>query len=91
MSSVTNLNPALTLVSSRINGFGTVGSMFLDSTYGTISTPLIIAPQTITDANANTMTMYRSTFSSLPATVPRTSFSTSTGYSSTSVPITLGA
>lgn len=33
-SNTTNLNPALTLSSSRVNGLGTVGAMYLDSAYG---------------------------------------------------------
>jgi len=33
-SNTTNLNPALTLSSSRVNGLGTAASIYCDSTYG---------------------------------------------------------
>lgn len=84
-SNTTNLNPAVTLISSRINGLGTVGSLFLDSAYGNANVPLIVAPQSLTDANANTMVMYRNT-ATLPAGTPRTTFSRSAGYASGVVP-----
>lgn len=43
-SNTTTLNPAVTLASSRVNGLGTVGTLFLDSTYGNAQVPLIVAP-----------------------------------------------
>lgn len=43
-SNTTNLNPALTLLSSRVNGLGTAGAVYLDSTYGQTSNPLIVSP-----------------------------------------------
>jgi hypothetical protein len=33
---VTTLNPAPTLISSRVNGLGSVGALYLDSTYGQV-------------------------------------------------------
>ena len=54
------------------------GTIFLDSTYGTPEVPLILAAETPTTANANTMTML-----SNGATVPggvRTIFSKKAGY-----------
>jgi len=77
-SNTTNLNPALTLQSGRVNGLGVGGSIFLDSSYGTPEVPLVIAAETPTSANANTLTML-----SNAATVPggvRTIFSKKTGY-----------
>lgn len=56
-----------------------MGTLFLDSTYGNAQVPLIVAPQSLTDANSNTMTMYR-TNSTLPAGTPKTVFSQSVGY-----------
>lgn len=35
--------------------------MFLDSTYGQVETPLIVAPQSLTDAGATQMVQYRAT------------------------------
>lgn len=76
-SNTTNLNPALTLISSRVNGLGNVGSIFLDSTYGVA--PLILSPQSLTDAGGNQFSMVRSTVS-LPAGSLRNTFSSATGY-----------
>lgn len=77
-SNVTNLNPALTLISSRVNGLGTVGSLFLDSAYGQVATPLVIAPQSLTDAGATQMLQYRST----AAPALKNQFVGKTGYAS---------
>lgn len=78
-SNTTAINPAVTLSSSRVNGLGVAGSLYLDSSYGTANVPLILAPQSLTDANANLMTMYRST-ANLPTGTPQTVFSKSVGY-----------
>lgn len=85
-SNTTTLNPALTLVSSRVNGLGTAGALFLDSTYGTAETPLILAPQSLTDVGGNSLSMLRST-ANVPAGTLRNTFSGTTG---SAVPVTIG-
>ena len=72
------MNPAVTIISSRVNGLGVAGAVFLDSAYGTPEVPLIIAPESLTNTDANTLTML-----SNAATVPdgvRTLFSKKAGY-----------
>ena len=70
-----------------MNGLGVAGAMFLDSAYGNSNVPLIIAPQSLSDTAANSMTMYRSNIDSLPAGSNKTQFSNSTGYTSNSIEI----
>lgn len=77
-SNTTNLNPALTFTSSRVNGLGTAGAIFLDSSYGSASNPLIISPQSLTDAGGNQFSMLRST-ATLPAGTLRNTFTGVTG------------
>ena len=50
-SNTTNLNPALTIISSRVNGLGNAGAIYLDSSYGIA--PLIFSPQSLTDSGGN--------------------------------------
>lgn len=49
--------PALTLISGKAPGFGAYSAVFTDSTYA--EAPLIIAPQSLTDSNANSITMIK--------------------------------
>lgn len=77
-SNTTNINPALTFTSSRVNGLGTAGAIFLDSSYGSAANPLIISPQSLTDAGGNQFSMLRST-ATLPAGSLRNTFTGVTG------------
>lgn len=76
-SNTTNLNPALTLISSRVNGLGNAGAIYLDSTYGIA--PLIFSPQSLTDSGGNQFSMVRSTVDLPPGSL-RNTFSAATGY-----------
>jgi hypothetical protein len=61
-----------------VNGFGTAAAVYCDSSYGQSSTPLILSAQSLTDASANQLTMYRST----AAPALKTQISGKTGYAS---------
>lgn len=65
-SNTTTINPAINLISSRVNGLGTAAVVCSDSDYGSVAVPLIVAPQSVTDADFNGLYMYRNGLSQIP-------------------------